>query len=82
MGTIILLALDDITVLCRRNVDHLLRAGLAGLDVLVERLADSTCACKEFLDVTLDLLAEASLIEVEAEDIPVTISMDSINLQT
>ena len=43
--------------------------GLAGLHVFVERLADGTGTGVEFLDVALDLFAEACLIEVEAEDV-------------
>ena len=39
------------------------------MHVFVERLADSTGTGVEFLDVALNLLAEACLIEVEAEDI-------------
>ena len=49
------------SILCVRS--------LAGLHVFVERLADGTGTGVELLDVALDLLAEACLIEVEAEDI-------------
>ena len=49
------------SILCVRD--------LAGLHVFVERLADGTGTGVELLDVALDLLAEACLIEVEAEDI-------------